>query len=468
MSLSHQNMTNEELVVAIKEAKTKKTKDILTEFLLSRNMGLIYAIAHRYQIPGVAFEDKVQDGSIGFIEAIRTYRNGFGSKFSTHAAEHIKSNILHNGNMQANSVRLPPHAISIKVRMNKYIKDCMAYEGRRPTLEEICAELCQSKEQIMHIIDSSGTATTTSIDSPVKSAEGDDMYLHDIMGGDDFEHDLLNKSQFDLVLQFLAELPVSTQLLVKKIIGFGETRPHSLREAITMVAGEDGNMMSYTSAQTKYQNAISYIKNRINGATDEFVAAINSTKNLNLRDVIILVVPSKKIGFITADLKFSQCTPDQCRGHFINQQETFQAAMDINAHILQYELNVQINKVDEVISTAIKELEDEGYSIENKNDFVEYTDTKSRDVIVVLSPSVKKAYITAKAHYTGIVSESRLKDLLYEDAFARGVLFCSDAQIIRYAENIHIDSIEDVLESTLTDIIDNGFMIVNSEVSEIY
>ena len=182
MSLSPANMTNEELVIAIRECENKKLKDSLVEFLLTRNMGLIYAVAHRYQIPGVQFEDKVQDGSIGFIDAIRTYRVGFGSKFSTHAAEHIKSHILHNGNMQANSVRLPPHAISIKIRMNQYLKECMAYEGRRPSIEEICKELCQTKEQIMHIIDSSGTATTTSIDSPVKSAEGDDMYLHDIMG----------------------------------------------------------------------------------------------------------------------------------------------------------------------------------------------------------------------------------------------------------------------------------------------
>ncbi|MFP4465841.1 MAG: sigma-70 family RNA polymerase sigma factor [Candidatus Goldiibacteriota bacterium] len=64
------------------------------EKIIRENMGLIKSIAGRYGRYGAAYEDLVQEGIMGMLNALEKFDESKGAKFSTYSVYFIKGRIL--------------------------------------------------------------------------------------------------------------------------------------------------------------------------------------------------------------------------------------------------------------------------------------------------------------------------------------------------------------------------------------
>jgi RNA polymerase primary sigma factor len=79
------------------------------ETMIERNLGLVNAIASSYRRSSVAFDDLVQEGTVGLIRAVERFDHRRGAKFSTYAGWWIRRSIL-DAIANSNVIRIPAKA----------------------------------------------------------------------------------------------------------------------------------------------------------------------------------------------------------------------------------------------------------------------------------------------------------------------------------------------------------------------
>ncbi|MBO4897080.1 MAG: sigma-70 family RNA polymerase sigma factor [Clostridia bacterium] len=122
------------------------------EILTEENIRLVHSVAQRFRGRGTEYEDLVQLGSIGLINAIKRFDISRGYCFSTYAVPLIMGEIrksLRDDGIIKVSRRLRENAVRAHVSVNKL----RAKLGREPTINEISSdsgipleELAQSLE----------------------------------------------------------------------------------------------------------------------------------------------------------------------------------------------------------------------------------------------------------------------------------------------------------------------------------
>ena len=73
------------------------------------NLRLVISVAKRYVGLGLSFEDLVQEGNVGLMEAVERYDPHKGNRFSTYAVWWIKQTVARAVENQGRTVRLPVH-----------------------------------------------------------------------------------------------------------------------------------------------------------------------------------------------------------------------------------------------------------------------------------------------------------------------------------------------------------------------
>ncbi len=77
--------------------------------MTERNLGLVHVLAKRYRNCGAAFDDLIQEGTLGLMRAVEGLDHRRGVKFSTYAAWWIRSSLLDAVGAEQ-SIRIPGHA----------------------------------------------------------------------------------------------------------------------------------------------------------------------------------------------------------------------------------------------------------------------------------------------------------------------------------------------------------------------
>jgi RNA polymerase primary sigma factor len=122
------------------------------ERLLMANTRLVVSVAKRYRHRGLPFIDLIQEGIIGLIRAIKKYDPDRGTRFSTYATWWIRQAISRAIDNHARTIRLPVHK---KTEINRlaYSTQKLSQEfGRKPTTEELAAELGVSIDQVLETV----------------------------------------------------------------------------------------------------------------------------------------------------------------------------------------------------------------------------------------------------------------------------------------------------------------------------
>jgi RNA polymerase sigma-B factor len=121
--------------------------------LIMRNAPLVRAIARRYAGRGMSYDDLVQTGYLGLIQAVDRYDSSRGVPLRAYAARTIEGEIMHLFRDRGWAVHVPRPLQDLGRRV-KVARDTLAHKlGRNPTTAELAEALGESVEQVTAAID---------------------------------------------------------------------------------------------------------------------------------------------------------------------------------------------------------------------------------------------------------------------------------------------------------------------------
>ena len=134
----------EEQAIAVRMLNGKESgeaQDTSYHDLVKSNLSFVVKIASEYRNMGLPFEDLLNEGNIGLIEAAHHFDHTRGTKFITYAIWWIRKSILKALSQHAAMVRIPNYQLK-KVRNVRNTERMLSRElGREADREEISKEL---------------------------------------------------------------------------------------------------------------------------------------------------------------------------------------------------------------------------------------------------------------------------------------------------------------------------------------
>ena len=131
-------LTKEEEVALAKKVRSGKRS---VNRLVESNLSFVVKIANEYRTMGLPFEDLLNEGNIGLIEAAQRYDHRKGTKFITYAIWWIRKAILKALAEQATLVRVPNYQLKKVREIREMERNLSRSLGRRPRREEISAQM---------------------------------------------------------------------------------------------------------------------------------------------------------------------------------------------------------------------------------------------------------------------------------------------------------------------------------------
>jgi RNA polymerase primary sigma factor len=123
--------------------------------LIESNMRLVINIAKSYRNRAIPFEDLIQEGAIGLIQATQRFDPDKGFRFSTYATHWVRQAIGRAIDNKSKAIRLPAH-VSQSLRKIEREKARLAREsGHDPTTEQVAQSLGISPQKLTTFLQSS-------------------------------------------------------------------------------------------------------------------------------------------------------------------------------------------------------------------------------------------------------------------------------------------------------------------------
>jgi RNA polymerase primary sigma factor len=108
--------------------------------MMEANIRLVMSVARRYTCKSLTFEDLVQEGILGLLEAINKFDGDLGNRFSTYATYWIRQAIVRAIEKQDRLIRLPVYGCDAVRKVERAERSLAETLGRQPTPEEVARE----------------------------------------------------------------------------------------------------------------------------------------------------------------------------------------------------------------------------------------------------------------------------------------------------------------------------------------
>jgi RNA polymerase primary sigma factor len=122
------------------------------DHMIRANLRLVVHIARKYENLGLPLMDLINEGNIGLMRAVDSFRLGKKAKVSTYASWWIRQCMHRALSNQSKTIRLPVHAIEKYSRIRRTELKLKEQMHREPTEEEIAAESGISLKQVRSIL----------------------------------------------------------------------------------------------------------------------------------------------------------------------------------------------------------------------------------------------------------------------------------------------------------------------------
>lgn len=143
----------------------KKGSQAALNELVESNLSFVAKVASEYRSLGLPFEDLLNEGNVGLIEAAHRFDASKDIKFISYAIWWIRKSILKALSEQSHTVRLPYSQMKKVKEIRKAERALRKELGRKPTREEISVHLEKSVAKIDKILQH--TAHEVSLDEPI-------------------------------------------------------------------------------------------------------------------------------------------------------------------------------------------------------------------------------------------------------------------------------------------------------------
>jgi RNA polymerase primary sigma factor len=197
--------------------------------LIESNLSFVVKVSSEYRNLGLPFEDLLNEGNIGLIEAAHRYDASKGTKFITYAIWWIRKSILKALSEHSNLVRVP----SYQMKKVREIRDAEASLrrslGRAPERGEISSRLAKSVNKIDQVLQF--TMREVSLDDKVGKDRDKPIaeYLVDPTCSSP-ENELINRESNSLVGEAMAHLTEQERIVVAYRFGLAGGPPLTLKE----------------------------------------------------------------------------------------------------------------------------------------------------------------------------------------------------------------------------------------------
>jgi RNA polymerase primary sigma factor len=197
--------------------------------LVESNLGFVVKVANEYRNLGVQFEDLLNEGNLGLIEAAQRFDASKGTKFITYAIWWIRKSILKALSERSTLVRVPSYQMK-KVREIREVEQRLSRRlGRAPDREEISATLERSLTKVDQVLQYSHREV--SLDHRVGKER--EQPISDFLvdeSSPDAEADLIRREDSDLVSLAMRELTAQEKEVVCHRFGLLDGRSRTLKQ----------------------------------------------------------------------------------------------------------------------------------------------------------------------------------------------------------------------------------------------
>jgi RNA polymerase primary sigma factor len=146
-------------------ARAKRGDRQARQRLVDEHMGLVRSTAHRYRGMGVPFEDLVQEGVIGLLEAIDRFDPANGAAFSTYAFWRVRQTITRALTDHGRVLRLPKEIVEHRRAISRALSAATTSD-HTPTSEELAELTHLSRAEIAEAL--AAPTSVGSLDEPLE------------------------------------------------------------------------------------------------------------------------------------------------------------------------------------------------------------------------------------------------------------------------------------------------------------
>jgi RNA polymerase primary sigma factor len=224
--------------------------------MMEANIRLVMSIARRYSCKSLSFEDLVQEGIIGLLEAISKFDGSRGNRFSTYATYWIRQSIVRAIEKQDRLIRLPVYGCDAARKLERAQRAFVDRQGRQPTQEELSQET-GFPQRLVKALQQLGPEPL-SLDAMV--GVGEDTSFGELMSDETAvspEQRALSALDREALLDKVRTLDAKEQLVIEKRFGLFDGRTHTLKEiAEQLKMSREGVRHVQTRALRKLRLAI--------------------------------------------------------------------------------------------------------------------------------------------------------------------------------------------------------------------
>jgi RNA polymerase primary sigma factor len=197
--------------------------------MVEANIRLVMSIARRYTCKSLTFDDLVQEGILGLLEAINKFDPTRGNRFSTYATYWIRQAIVRAIEKQDRLIRLPVYGCDAVRKVERAEKALAETLNRPPTAEEVARETALPVRLVKNITQYG--QDPLSLDVLVGDSE--DTVFGDLVGDIDAvdpEDTALVAMERERLLERVRLLDPREQWVLEKRFGLFDGRIHTLKE----------------------------------------------------------------------------------------------------------------------------------------------------------------------------------------------------------------------------------------------
>jgi RNA polymerase sigma factor (sigma-70 family) len=191
--------------------------------LVVSQLGLVRSVASRYGGLGLEYDDLVQEGSLGLLDAIERYDASRGVPFERFARFRVRRAILDALTTEGRAIRLPKHVVERRRLLERTEVRLLAGSGRTPTAEQLAEASSLPLRVVLELRRPAVVAVP--LEGPSRTGVSPLEKLTDVSAPDP-EHEALSREQVEATRHALSTLSPRRRDVISRRFGLvGEEVP---------------------------------------------------------------------------------------------------------------------------------------------------------------------------------------------------------------------------------------------------